>query len=87
MALANAIQSLLGRASSTDASTKKSNGKTESTSRSWNMWDVKELSNAEVLAFDEVRFAVEDIVFPTKQPVELLPQIPRILKMQVAWCP
>ena len=38
---------------------------------------------AESAALDEVRFAIEDIVVVRKQPVELMPQIPRILEMQV----
>ena len=43
----------------------------------------RELTMAESDALDEVRCAIEDIIIPRNQPVELMPQVPRIIEMQV----
>ena len=79
MALATAIQSLLGFNSSTPSNS----ARQQAIAVQIQALSSKKTTPAESAALNEVRFAIEDIVVLRKQPVELMPQIPHILEMQV----
>jgi len=84
MALAKAIQSLLGLSSSTQSISKPETIKAAETTQTKDARkEQTELTMAESNALDEVRFAIEDIILARNQPVELMPQIPRIIDMQM----
>lgn len=105
MALAKAVQSLMGLTPSTSFPAKPTTEtvgeeRRQRTNREQKDWkqqikedrreqtkeereERQEMSMAESEALDEVRFAIEDIILPRNQTVELMPQLPHILQIQV----